>query len=55
MVRCGYKNGHQEDMCFKGIGMCAKKIGIVLSSMANMLMGPIGPLKEHENLHFDNK
>ena len=25
MIRCGSKNGHQQDMCLKEIGLCAQR------------------------------
>jgi hypothetical protein len=39
MVRCGSKNGHQKDMCFKEIGWRAKNILIIPASIVNMIGG----------------
>ena len=37
MVRCGSKNGHQKDMCFKEIGLRAENILIILASIVNII------------------
>ena len=33
VVGCGYKNRYQKDICFKNIGLCAKKMMSILGSI----------------------
>ena len=56
MVRCGFKNGHQKDMCFKGIELRAQKYANQSRFNSQLdWMGPIWPLNEQEHLHFDKE
>ena len=58
VVRCGSKNGHQNDMCLKEIGLHAQNMLTILGSMGEDVntigWRPILPLSEHENLHSDD-
>lgn len=58
MVRCGYENGHQKDMCVKREWNANLKY-INHSKFNSQYDGgggerTLGPLNEHGNLHFDN-
>ena len=50
-------NWHQKDMCSSESRLRAQNIFIILSSIVNMIGGggPIWPLNEHEDPHFDNE
>ena len=37
--RCGSKNWHQQDVCFKEIGLRAQYMVIILGSIFNMFEG----------------
>lgn len=37
VVRCGSKNRHWKDMCWKEIGLCAQNTLKIQNSMANMI------------------
>ena len=39
MGSCGSKNGHQEGMCLKEIGLHAQNVSTILGSMVNMIGG----------------
>jgi hypothetical protein len=57
VVRCGFRNGHQKDMCVKEeIGQCARNMVIIRSFIVNMILGggPVRSVTWYENLHFDN-
>ena len=42
MVRCGSKNGYQNDMmCLKEIGICAQPMITILNSIVNMIGGEL--------------
>ena len=52
VVRCGSKNGHQNDTWLKDIGLCAQNMLSILGSLINLFKGPIWLFNEHENLQF---
>ena len=37
VIRCGFKNGHQKDMCFKELGLCVQNMPTVLNSTVNIV------------------
>ena len=56
MSRCESTKEHQKHiMCSKEIGLHAHNMLTILSSIVNMMEGPIWPVNEQGNLHFDNK
>ena len=59
IVQCSSKNGYQEDMCFKEIGLHAKKDNnhSRLDSHHDWEggKGPTRPFMKHKNIHFDNE
>ena len=55
MVSCGSKNGHQNDMSLKEIGLHAHKLLPMLGSILNRIRGHIRQSDVQENHHFENK
>ena len=58
MVKCSSKNGYEEDMCFKEIGLQSQNMIMILYMLDNNMIGR--DLYDqffcgHKNLHFDNK
>lgn len=47
--RCICKNGHKDDMCFKGIGLYAQILSIILGSIINLFLG--GRINGHLMTH----
>ena len=41
VVRCGSKIGYQKDMYFKKIGLHVQNMMTILSSIINVIIGPI--------------
>ena len=39
MVRCGFENRYQKDMCLEEIGLHAQNIVVILGSIVNMIEG----------------
>ena len=39
MVRNVVKNGHQQDICYDDIGLCAQNIFIIIVSIVNSTIG----------------
>ena len=37
MIRCGFKNGYQNDTCLKEIGLVAHKLFTIMDSIINMI------------------
>jgi hypothetical protein len=44
-----------KDTSWKEIGLRAQNVLPIRGSMVNMIRGPIWPLNEHENPHFDKE
>ena len=42
-------------MCLEEIELRAQNMLTILVLMFNMIEGPIWPLNEHKNIHFDNE
>jgi hypothetical protein len=38
-IRCELENGHQEDLCLKEIGLCAKKLLTIVDSIVDIIEG----------------
>jgi hypothetical protein len=39
LVWCGFKNGHQEDMCLEEVGLHAPNMISILGSIVKIIMG----------------
>ena len=50
MVTLATKNGHQKNMCYGEIGLCAQMETILASTCSK---GLSDHLKRNKNLHFD--
>jgi hypothetical protein len=55
VVWCGSKNGYQKDMSWKEIGLRAKNVIILLSSVVNTIEVTIWSFDEYESVHFDHE
>lgn len=52
VVRFGYKNGHQKDMCVKEIGFRVYNMSTIVGSVVNMIGGFIWSIHSFNTLDF---
>ena len=55
LVRCGSKNGHQNNICLKNIGLCAQNLLTILGSFEHHWRDFYDCIRKKECLHFGNE